>query len=275
MTDAAASAGRTARARALLALREHGGWLPAELADAAGTLDEAYALAAECDRQRRAAGARPRGWKIGFTNRSIWPRYGVHQPIWARVWDDTVTMLDQAVADVSLAGLCQPRIEPEIVFGFAAEPDAAMDDAALAACLAWVAHGVEIVHTHVEGWRFDGPALPVADFGLHGRLVIGPRVPVAGWPSIGRDLAAMAMTLRRGAQVVDRGHGALVLDGPLQALGAWLRAAAAQAPGVAVAVGDVVTTGTLTDAWPVAPGETWSTAPGDSRLPGLSIRFTA
>jgi 2-keto-4-pentenoate hydratase len=161
------------------------------------------------------------------------------------------------------------------VFGFAAVPDAAMDDAALAACLAWVAHGVEIVHTHVQGWHFDGPALPVADFGLHGRLVVGPRRPVSAWPSLGADLAAMTMTLRRGGQVVDRGQGALVLDGPLQALGAWLRAAAGQAPGADVVAGDVVTTGTLTDAWPVAPGEVWTTEPGDARLPGLTIRFTA
>jgi len=258
-----------------LARRDAGGpWAPGE-SPAALTLDEAYALAATCDRLRQRAGARPRGWKIGFTNRSIWPRYGVHQPIWARVWDDTVTMLDGPEASVSLDRLCQPRIEPEVVFGFAAVPDASMDEDALRRCLAWVAHGVEIVHTHVEGWRFDGPALPVADFGLHGRLVVGPRIPVADWPTLGTDLAALTMRLHCGGREVDLGHGALVLDGPLQALRTWLQAAAEQAPGAPVAVGDVVTTGTLTDAWPVAPGETWSTEPGDARLIGLTIRFTA
>ena len=38
---------------------------------------------------------------------------------------------------------------------------------------------------------------------------------------------------------------------------------------------DVVTTGTLTDAWPVEPGQVWHTQPGDARLPGLSLRFKA
>jgi 2-keto-4-pentenoate hydratase len=35
--------------------------------------------------------------------------------------------------------------------------------------------------------------------------------------------------------------------------------------------GEIVTTGTLTDALPVAPGETWSTSLDGISLPGLSI----
>jgi hypothetical protein len=149
-------------------------------------LDAADRVAAEMDRRRIAAGETPRGWKIGFTNRTIWPRYGVHEPIWARVWDTTTTLLDGTEAEVSLAGLVQPRIEPEIVFGLAAEPTGEMDDAALRGCIAWVAHGVEVVHTHIDGWRYDGAADPMADFGLHGRLLVGPRLPVAGWDLAGR-----------------------------------------------------------------------------------------
>ena len=232
-------------------------------------------VAAEIDRRRLAAGERPRGWKIGFTNRTIWPRYGVYEPIWARVWDTTTTLLDGTEAEVSLAGLVQPRIEPEIVFGLAAAPTGAMDDAALAGCIAWVAHGVEIVHTHIDGWRFDGAADPLADFGLHGRLLVGPRVPVAGWTTLGPDLAALTMALEHEGRAIDRGVGANVLDGPLDALRPWRRAMTARTPGVAVRGGELVTTGTLTDAWPVAPGQTWRTCPGGDRLPGLRLRFVA
>jgi 2-oxo-3-hexenedioate decarboxylase len=233
-------------------------------------------VAAETDRRRIAAGELPRGWKIGFTNRTIWPRYGVHEPIWARVWDTTTTLLDGVEAEVSLAGLVQPRIEPEIVFGLAAPPDGTLDradDAALGACIAWVAHGVEIVHTHIEGWRYDGAADPAADFGLHGRLVVGPRVPVAGWTRLGADLAALTMALACDGREVDRGVGANVLDGPLNALRLWRRAMMARTPDTVVHADEVVTTGTLTDAWPVAPGQTWTTHPGDARLPGLRLRF--
>lgn len=232
-------------------------------------------VAAETDRRRIAAGETPRGWKIGFTNRTIWPCYGVHEPIWARVWDSTLTLLDGTDAEVSLAGLVQPRIEPEIVFGLAAEPSGEMDDAALCGCIAWVAHGVEIVHTHIDGWRYDGAADPLADFGLHGRLLVGPRVPVAGWTTLGPDLAALTMGLEHAGREVDRGVGRHVLDGPLNALRLWRRAMAARAPDVAVRAGEVVTTGTITDAWPVAAGQSWHTRPGDARLPGLRLRFSA
>ena len=241
------------------------------------TLADAYRVADATIVQREAAGERAVGWKIGFTNRSIWERYGVARPIWARVWDSTLTHLESAdgEAEVVLAGLVQPRLEPEIVFGFKAEPQVGMDEAALLDCIHWVAHGVEMVHTHFEGWRFGGAPDTVADFGLHGRLLVGPRVPP--WPGMTSDLAALNMRLHRGEtdaeQLVDEGQGALVLDGPVQALSEWLRAMAELTPRWRVRAGDLVTTGTLTDAWPVEAGERWRTEPDDARLPGLTLRF--
>ena len=40
-----------------------------------------------------------------------------------------------------------------------------------------------------------------------------------------------------------------------------------------LAAGEIVTTGTLTRAFPVAPGETWTTEPKGVALDGVSIRF--
>jgi 2-keto-4-pentenoate hydratase len=48
-----------------------------------------------------------------------------------------------------------------------------------------------------------------------------------------------------------------------------------QCPGQMALAGEVVTTGTLTDAWPVQPGQHWRTALDDGRLPGLSLRCVA
>ena len=73
----------------------------------------------------------------------------------------------------------QPRLEPEIVRFRARTPRAGMSLIELQGCLDWVAHGFEIVHTHFDGWRFTAPDT-VADFALHGRLRVGPRVPVQG-----------------------------------------------------------------------------------------------
>jgi len=222
---------------------------------------------------RIARGERPLGYKIGFTNRTIWPRYQVFEPIWAPVWSSTLQFLEGDAASVSLLGLVQPRLEPEIVFGFASAPRAGMDEPELASCLAWVAHGFELVHTHFENWRFTAPDT-VADFALHGRLLVGPRVPIGAFARLGDELAALSLSLSCDGRDVDQGTGRNVLDGPLTALRLWVDAMAQRTPHWPIVAGDVVTTGTLTDAWPLSPGQVWQTAVSDARLAGLRLTVT-
>jgi 2-keto-4-pentenoate hydratase len=242
--------------------------------DPAFAMPAAFAAADALRTLRIARGEKPVGYKIGFTNRSIWQRYGVHQPIWGPVWDSTATLLDDASASVSLRGLSQPRLEPEVVFGFARAPRAGMNLAELQRCLDWVAHGFETVHTHFEGWRFTA-ADTVADFALHGRLIVGPRVPVQGWDTLAEDLAALRVDLSCDGHVVDSGQGAIVLDGPLNALRLWVDAMAEHTPGWPIEPGDVVTTGTITDAWPLLPGQRWSSTLSDTRLTRLTLDTVA
>jgi 2-keto-4-pentenoate hydratase len=262
-------------AQRLLCAYDAGSLMPLpSSADAAFSMPAAFAAADALRSLRIARGEKPVGYKIGFTNRSIWERYGVHQPIWGPVWDSTAALLDGASATVSLRGLSQPRLEPEVVFGFSRSPRASMGLAELQGCLEWVAHGFEIVHTHFEGWRFTA-ADTVADFALHGRLRVGPRVPVQGWATLAEDLAAMRVELRCDGRVVDRGQGAIVLDGPLNALRLWVDAMAQHTPGWPIRPGDYVTTGTITDAWPLLPGQVWSTTLSDARLSALTLRTEA
>ena len=230
----------------------------------------AFAVAARMRERRIASGAQPRGYKIGFTNRRIWPLYGVDAPIWGPVWQHTLTLLDVAHTTITLDGLCQPRIEPEIVFGLKAAPAAGMDNAALAECIDWVAHGFEIVQTHFDGWRFR-LADTIADGALHGRLYVGPRADAAHFTDLAAELRALHLELLRDGEGVDRGDGAVVLDGPLDALRQWIDAMAASPAPWPVRAGDVVTTGTLTDAWPLVPGQRWQTTVSDARLAGLTL----
>jgi 2-keto-4-pentenoate hydratase len=263
---------RDALVAELLAAHEAAARVPPVTArDAGFSMAEAYAVADRLRAARIARGERPRGYKIGFTNRGIWPVYGVHEPIWGPVWDTTLQWLDGTEATVSLAGLSQPRLEPEIAFGFASAPRAGMSLAELAGCLEWVAHSFEIVHTHYEAWRFKA-ADTVADFALHGRLLVGPRVPVGRYADLGSELAALKLELRRDGEPVDRGVASIVLDGPLNALRLWVDAMAAQPQRWPIGAGDVVTTGTITDAWPLVPGQRWETRLDDSRLSGLVLK---
>jgi 2-oxo-3-hexenedioate decarboxylase len=234
----------------------------------------AYAVAEALRLRRVARGERVVGWKIGFTNRRIWPLYGVYQPMWAPVWDTTTERLAGTEGTLSLAGLCQPRIEPEIAFGLKHAPRAGMTLAELQRCIDWVAHAFEIVHTHFDGWKFTAPDT-AADFALHGRLRIGPRVPVHDWPTLAADLAALEVTLQCDGQVRDRGRGEVVLDGPLQALQQMVQAMARDTPHWQIAPGDVVSTGTITDAQPLQPGQVWQTTLSEPRLAGLTLRTTA
>ncbi len=242
------------------------------------TLTEAYAVGQRLHGLRSARGERPMGWKIGFTNRTIWPRYGVFAPIWGPVWDSTAALLDSDDTTLSLAGLSQPRLEPEIVFGFARAPRAGMTLGELQACLAWVAHGFEVVHTHFDNWKFTAPDC-LADFALHGRLRVGPRVPVQGWTALADDLAALRVELHRDGQCIDEGVGANVLDGPLHALHTWIDAMAEHTPHWQVRAGEFVTNGTITDAWPLAPRQHWRTVlhqrGSGHRLSALNLRATA
>lgn len=238
----------------------------------------AYAVSERLRQLRLARGEKPLGWKIGFTNRGIWERYGVYEPMWAPVWDTTAVLLDGTECELSLAGLSQPRLEPEVVFGLARTPRAGMTLDELRGCVEWVAHGFEVVHTHFEGWRFTAPDT-AADFALHGRLRVGPRVPLRDWgdgaATLAADLAALQVELSCNGEVKDLGQGAIVLDGPLHALKAMVEAMARSTPQWSIQAGEVVTTGTITDAWPLVPGQRWRTRLSDPRLSGLTLHTTA
>ena len=67
-----------------------------------GAVADAYNVLADIEARRRTQGWWPVGRKIGFTNTTIWPRYGVHQPIWAHVWAHTVRYAPDGRATLSL-----------------------------------------------------------------------------------------------------------------------------------------------------------------------------
>lgn len=246
-------------------------------------LEPAYAAALAVREMRIAAGDRPAGYKVGFTNRSIWPHYNVHAPIWGTVWQASVTLAERGAAGpavLSLDGLCEPRVEPEIVFCLRAAPPAGCSADELVAALDWVAHGFEIVHTHCPGWKFSA-AQAVADAGLHGRLLVGERIAVPAdlaAVDLVQALAGLRVQLYGQGLLKDEGKGVNVLDGPLQALLHFVRELRATPGAPALQAGDLVTTGTLTDAHPVQPGQTWhsqieASGPVAGALAGLVVAF--
>ena len=249
----------------LLGVLDHGG----TLAPFPEALDmrAAYAVQHAVSAARMARGQRRVGRKIGFTNRTIWPTYGVAAPIWGPVWDTT---LHPGADRLSLGHLPEPRIEPEIVLRLSRPPTGAGD---VAACIAAIAPGFEIVQSPFPGWRFRAPDT-VAAFALHGALVTGDWV--AATPDRLAALVDFPVTLTCDGAVTDRGQAAHVMGGgPVAAL-AHLAALLADDPGAPpLAAGEVITTGTLTGAFPVTPGQTWRMETGLAWLPPLTLRLAA
>jgi len=234
-------------------------------------LDTAYALAAEIAALRVARGEVITGRKIGFTNRTIWPIYNVNAPLWGYMYDSTVADLP-ADGRVQLPALPEPRLEPEIAFGFARSPSPDMSLAEVADCLEWVAHGFEIVVSLFPNWKVTAPDA-VAGFGMHGAFWLGPKRPAQDILADGLSaLKDFSLTLH-GPNEEHTGAGTDVLGGPLHALQHLLLETARMPGALLIQPGEVVTTGTLTDARPIAPGQVWETKFSGLALPGLRIEF--
>lgn len=230
------------------------------------SLGEAYQVGNAARTLRISRGERPVGRKIGFTNAKVRAEFGVAAPIWSTIYDTSVTTFASDGDQMSMAGIPEPRIEPEISLHLAAAPHAGMSDAELFACIDWVAFGFEIVQSLFPGWTFAAPDT-VAGFGLHARLRVGPPVAITpGGPITLETLSRFEVELYRNGALTYRGHGTDVFDGPLQVLKYLVGVLAADPESPPLAAGETLTTGTLTPAPLCFAGETW-----EARLKGLPL----
>ncbi len=235
-------------------------------------LPQAYSVVAEMKRLRTARGEKVLGRKIGFTNRTIWDEYKVFGPIWGYMYD--TTLFDASAArNVDLSKFAEPRLEPEIAFGFSRAPETGMTSSQIFDCVDWVSHGFEIVQSHYPDWKFTAPDT-VANNALHGAFFLGEKVSAASGRAAWVDaLADFEITLYKNGAEIDKGHARNVLDGPLFAIKHLLELLKDDPHNAPVAAGEIITTGTVTKAWPVAPGEIWRTEVSGLKLPGIEIGF--
>ena len=238
--------------------------------DPAFDMDAAYRVSAEILRRRRARGEKPIGRKVGFTNRTIWPEYGVFAPMWACVYDTTVTFLDEPAGQLPIGHLAQPRLEPEIVLHFKTAPRPTDDELDLLSHVDWIAHGYEIVQSHFLDWKFKAPDT-IAGFGLHGALVVGPRRPIEADAGLVHELRAFTIALSKDGRVEAQGGGSNVLGSPLLAAAHLLHLLEEQPQFEPIQAGEIVTTGTLVSPPLIHAGETWVTELRGIELPGLTL----
>ena len=241
---------------------------------AAFSADEAYAVVARMRELREARGERVVGRKIGFTNRRIWSEYGVFAPIWGYVYDTTAHELSELGNGLSVGDFSEPQIEPEIAFKLRAAPHKGMSPADLLDSIEWVTHGFEIVQSIYPGWKFAA-ADSIASNGLHGALLLGQqRVAPTDRAEWTRLLSSFEIDLYRNGEHADHGLAANVIDGPLHALLHLIEVLEHDPHNPPLQPGEIITTGTLTRAFPAKAGDRWNTVLHGLPLDGISVTFT-
>jgi 2-oxo-3-hexenedioate decarboxylase len=238
-------------------------------------LPTAYATEAEIVRRRAAAGHRPVGLKVGFANKAAWRLLKLETLVWAHMYEDTVVHAGRAGA-LSLGRMCSPRIEPEIVFKLRTAVDPGnLDPGAVLGSVEWLALGFEIVDSVFADWKFQ-PADFVAAYGLHAALVVGEPHPIDAdsIPTLVEQLPQFRVRLMKDGAVVAEGSGKNSLRSPALCLGE-LASAIARRPGEEpLRGGELVSSGTLTEAQSITPGETWMFAADGIDLGELTLTTT-
>ena len=192
------------------------------------------------------------------------------------MYDDTVRYAQGNTAILSVASLIAPKIEPEIVFKLRTPLAARAEDAAgVLAAVEWLALGFEVVDCMFPDWKYQ-PADFVAGFGFHAALVVGDPMHVdsANAQAIAEALPRFKLRLTRGGELADEGSGKNSLRSPALCLGELASALSRQPNASPLAAGELVSTGSLTDAQPMAPGQTWTASVERLDLPALTLTTT-
>lgn len=207
---------------------------------------QAYAIQQINIDTRVADGDPVAGHKIGLTAKAMQQLLGVDEPDYGHLLE---SMVFSSGDSIETAGLCAPRVEPEIAFRLHTPlTGPGVTAADVMAATESVAASLEIVDSRVADWKIK-LADTIADNASSAAVVVGEWVPVSG---VGK-LPAVAVELEINGEVVAAGSGADVLGHPAEAV-AWL--ANAVAPfGVTLQPGQVILPGACTFAPFVKSGD--------------------
>jgi len=227
------------------------------------TVDDAYAIQTEILRLRLEEGRRVIGRKIGLTSRAMQNMFNVHEPDFGFLLDDMVIIN----GEIFPAGqMLQPRCESEIAFLLKRDltgPGITTEDVLMATEA--VMPSLEIVDSRVKDWKIK-LVDSISDNGSSAMLVLGDAVHKP--ESI--DLRLVGMVFEKNGEILSTGAGAAVLGHPASAV-AWLANKMAQFE-TKLNAGEVVLSGAITAASPIAPGDYFKAS--FDRLGCVSVKFS-
>jgi 2-keto-4-pentenoate hydratase len=210
------------------------------------TIADAYRIQQEQVRCWTEAGDQVRGHKLGLVSAAMQRQMGVHEPDYGHL---TASMFHPEHQPIPVGTFIQPRIEPEIAFVLGAPlrgPGVTVADAI--AAVGYLLPALEIVDSRIQDWKLS-IVDTIADNGSSGMAVLGS-TPI---DPTDVDPRTVSCELTKNGTVTETGTGAAVLGSPFKAL-AWL-ANTIGALGVCLEPGQVVLSGSMTRAIPIAPGD--------------------
>jgi 2-oxo-3-hexenedioate decarboxylase len=236
----------------------------------------AYAVEWELARLRREHGRTTVGRKVGFANKALWRKLKLETLVWGHMYDDTVHFTGSHPATLSIATMCSPQIEPEIVFKLKQPLETGhADPAVILSAVQWLALGFEIIDCPFPNWQFE-PVDFVAAFGFHAALVIGEPQPVQPdqIAMLVDQLPSFKLRLFKDEQLVEEGSGRNSLRSPALCLGELADAIARRPGATPLMAGELISSGTLTTPQPISAGDVWMAEVEGLGLPSLVLRMT-
>jgi 2-keto-4-pentenoate hydratase len=210
------------------------------------TVDEAYRIQLGMMEVKKSSGQVVVGKKIGITSRAMQAMLGVNEPDYGHILDGMVVAEGEMIRT---ADLIQPRIEGEIAFVLKEDlrgPGVTLVD--VIRCSEGVIPALEVIDSRIMDWKIKLPDT-VADNASSARIVLGGKIT----PVLGLDLRTVGMVLEKNGEIAATAAGAAVLGNPAQAV-AWLANKLATYQ-ILLAKGEVILSGSLTAAIPVAAGD--------------------
>ncbi len=210
------------------------------------TVDEAYRIQLRVMDMKKSAGQVVVGKKIGLTSLAMQAMLGVKEPDYGHILNSMVVMEGEKI---SIADLIAPRIEGEIAFVLKEDlkgPGVTLTDVLRSS--EGVIPALEIIDSRIKDWKIKLQDT-VADNASSARIILGGILT----PPSAIDLRTVGMVMEKNGEVLATAAGAAVLGHPAQAI-AWL-ANKLSAYGIALKKGEVILSGALTGAAPVAAGD--------------------
>ncbi|WP_237210392.1 2-keto-4-pentenoate hydratase [Rothia nasimurium] len=210
-----------------------------------GTIADAYAIQTVQRDRLLAEGRELIGHKIGLTSLAMQQQLGVDSPDFGFVLDD---MVFEAGSSIPVDAFIEPKVEPELAFRLSKDisASATLDD--LKDSIEGVYPAIEIIDSRIKNWDIK-LIDTISDNASCGAIVVGKQPLDIEFD----DLPGVSCTLLIDGEEKAKGEGKDVMGHPLEPL-LWLAGVLAE-QGEGLKAGQVVLTGSFTQALPVVRGE--------------------